>query len=313
MGRRKKTAVAEVGIRGLKPAEVAEPTMPPRLKELADQIEGDGGKVLCAYRDPWGGHWQLLAALPLEIVEPTPFQRDLSTTHVSRLAYVIEKLDRYLDPIVAVRAEDGRYWTPNGYHRTEAMKQLGASSIVAIVLPEKDVAYQILALNTEKAHNLKEKSLEAIRMAQDLARFDPRPEVEFALQFEEPYYLTLGFCYLEQPRFSGGAYQSLLRRIDQFLEVPLPEALEIRKARAQKLLQLDERVTEIVQALRAQGIESPYLKTYVVSRLSPLEARRRTTGDFDETIDAMLAAASKFDPSHVRLEDLVGLGGGFEE
>ncbi len=312
MGRKRKAAVAGIGVRGLKPAEVAEPVVPAELKEFADLIEQDGGKVLCTFRDPWGGHWQLLVALPLERVDPTPFQRDLSTSHVNRLAVVIEKLDRYLDPIIAVRTEDGRYWTPNGYHRTAAMKQLGATSILAIVLPEREIAYQILALNTEKAHNLKEKSLEAVRMAQDLAAFDPRPEVEFAVQFEEPYFLTLGFCYLDHARFSGGAYQSLLKRIDQFLEVPLPEALEVRKARAQKLLQLDERITAIVDALRAQGVESPYLKTYVVSRLSPLEPRKRSAADYDATMDRMLEAAHKFDPEHVRLDDLVGFSS-FEE
>ncbi len=308
----RKKAVAEVGTRGLKPAEVPV-QLPPELVGLAAQIEQDGGRVLCAYRDPWGGHMQLLAALPLDRVDPTPFQRDLSSAHVSRLALVIEKLDRFLDPIIAVRTDDGRYWTPNGYHRTAAMKQLGASSIVAIVLPERDIAYQILALNTEKAHNLKEKSLEVIRMARDLAHLDPRPEIEFSLQFEEAPFLTLGICYEQHARFSGGAYHSLLKRIDQFLELPLPEALELRERRAEKLLKLDEKVSEIVQALRDQGIESPYLKTYVVARLSPLPARRRTTADYDETIDAMLKAAAQFDPAHVRLEDLVGLAAGGSE
>ncbi len=310
MGRKK--ATVEVGTKGLKPVEIPV-QVPPELEGLATQIEQDGGRVLCAYRDPWGGHMQLLAALPLELVDPTPFQRDLSSAHVSRLALVIEKLDRFLDPIIAVRTDDGRYWTPNGYHRTAAMKQLGASSIVAIVLPDRDIAYQILALNTEKAHNLKEKSLEAIRMARDLARLDPRPEAEFALQFEEAPFLTLGICYEQHARFSGGAYHSLLKRIDQFLEVPLPEALEVREGRAKKLLALDERVNDLVQSLRAQGIDSPYLKTYVVARLSPLPPRRRTTADYDETIDAMLDAASKFDPGHVKLEDIVGLSHGVEE
>jgi ParB family chromosome partitioning protein len=49
---------------------------------LARTIEDDGGSVLATYRDPLGGHWQLLAGLPLDRVEPTPFQRDLSEAHV---------------------------------------------------------------------------------------------------------------------------------------------------------------------------------------------------------------------------------------
>ena len=45
------------------------------------------------------------------------------------------------------------------------MTQLGAKAITALVVPEPDVAHRILALNTEKAHNLKEKSLEVSRLA----------------------------------------------------------------------------------------------------------------------------------------------------
>ena len=47
------------------------------------------------------------------------------------------------------------------------------------------LAYRILALNTEKAHNLKERALEAVRMEQGLAEVDPeRPETDYALELE---------------------------------------------------------------------------------------------------------------------------------
>lgn len=77
-------------------------------------------------------------------------------------------MGRFLDPIIVVRAQKASeetvtYWTPNGHHRLSAMKTLGTKSITAIVGPEASAAYQILALNTEKAHNLREKSLEVIR------------------------------------------------------------------------------------------------------------------------------------------------------
>ena len=55
------------------------------------------------------------------------------------------------------------------------MKTLGAKSIVAIVVPEASTAYQILALNTEKAHNLRERALEVIRMYQELATCSTTP------------------------------------------------------------------------------------------------------------------------------------------
>ena len=57
------------------------------------------------------------------------------------------------------------------------MRRLGAKSITALVVPDREVAWQILALNTEKAHNLKERSLEVIRIYRGLVdEDDSRPE-----------------------------------------------------------------------------------------------------------------------------------------
>ena len=76
----------------------------------------------------------------------------------------IEKVGRFLDPLVLIRQDDG-YWTPNGNHRLQAMRKLGTKTIVGLLVADPDVAFKIVALNTEKAHNVKEKSLEMIRMA----------------------------------------------------------------------------------------------------------------------------------------------------
>src|SRR5512136_2882912 len=145
--RRKKTGAAPAS-RGLTAGQVAAANPPAKVESLRDEIEGDGGTFLGAYRDPIGGHWHVLAALPIAKVAPTPFQRDLSETHVERLAGVIDKLDRFVDPIVAVRGAEGGWWTPNGGHRLAAVRGLGGRSIVALVLPDPEVAFKILALNT---------------------------------------------------------------------------------------------------------------------------------------------------------------------
>src|SRR5690242_19460091 len=144
------------------------PTPPREVTALAEQVARDGGEALAVYRDPIGEHWQIFALLPLDLVEPTPYQRDLSRAHVKRLQEVVKRLDRFVDPIVAVSPRPGVYWTPNGNHRREVLAKLRAKQIPAILVPDADVAYQILALNTEKAHNLKEKSLEVIRMYRGL-------------------------------------------------------------------------------------------------------------------------------------------------
>src|SRR4051812_9621683 len=192
---KKKRAVADAGSRGLAARSLAAATPPASIAQLAQAIEEDGGAVLATYRDPLGSNWQILAALPIDRVEPTPFQRDLSEAHVGKVRNAIDKLGRYLDPVIVVPAMEGRYWSPNGYHRLSAMKELGARSIVALVIPEPEVAHHILLLNTEKAHNLREKALEISRLAESLAEIDDRPEREYELQFEEAALITLGFCY----------------------------------------------------------------------------------------------------------------------
>ena len=136
---------------------------------LAEQVERDGGRALAVYRDPVGEHWQIFCLLPLDKVEPTPYQRDLSPTHTKRLLEVVKKIDRFVDPIVVMSPRPGLYWTPNGNHRRAVLAKLKAEMIPAILVPEPEVAFQILALNTEKAHNLKEKALEVIRMYRGLA------------------------------------------------------------------------------------------------------------------------------------------------
>ena len=155
--------------RGLVAADVALPLDQPEIAELAAQIVAAGGAALGAYRDPLGGRPLLLASLPLDALQPTPFQRDLSPTHVKRLAAKIKEAGAFLDPLIVVRGADGALWTPNGRHRLAAAKVLGLRQITALVSPDESLAYRILALNTEKAHNLKDRSLEVIRMARSLA------------------------------------------------------------------------------------------------------------------------------------------------
>ncbi len=302
--RKKKGALS---IEGLSAVEVTAEPSPPEIEGMGRLIRESGGGVVGTYRDPVGGHWHLIASLPIDKVEPTPFQRDLSKTHVERLGSVIGRMGRFLDPIIVVRAASGVFWTPNGHHRLAAMRQLGARSILAVVVPELAVAYQILAMNTEKGHNLREKALEVIRMARSLAELDPasgRIEKDCALEFEEPAYLTLGVAYEKRGRLSGGAYHPVLKRVEQFLESPLPQALEVRAARADKLLALDDLVAAAVAALKDRGFTSPYLKAFVVARLNPLRFRKGATMSADEALDAMAAAAQKFDAEKVKVGDL---------
>ena len=314
--RRRQPAHASTGLTAIELQAAAPPN---DVAELHRAIEGDSGKVLAIYREPYGGRWVLLVALPIELVEPTPFQRNLSDMHVRKLELVIGKVGRFLDPIIAVRAPKGdqvaKYWTPNGNHRLSAMKTLGARSIVAIVVPEAAAAYQILAMNTEKAHNLREKSLEVIRMYKELARLDDATEETYALEFEEPTFITLGLCYEERPRFSGGAYHPVLKRVDEFLKKPMRASIELRRARAKTLLALDDQIVKQVEALKAKGLTSPYLKSFVVARVNPIRFRPKDAVplSFDEAFDRMAIATTKFNPEKIKMEDVARSGGTADE
>jgi ParB family chromosome partitioning protein len=300
---------------GLAPRDLVAPAPPETIRELEKAIENDGGSVIGAYREPYAGQWLVIAGLPIGQVEPTPYQRNLSDAHVRKLERVIAKLGRFLDPIIVVRQQsrsaETRYWTPNGNHRLSAMRTLGAQSIVGLVVPEASVAYRILALNTEKAHNLRERALEVIRMYQELATVDGMTEESYALEFEEAALVTLGLCYLERPRFSGGAYHPILRRADEFVKKSLADALPIRRQRAARLIALDDLVVEKVEALKARGLTSPYLKSFVVARINPLRFRPADAAplDFDEVLKRMRDSATKLNVEKVKIEDLAKSAG----
>jgi ParB family chromosome partitioning protein len=303
--RRKKVAA---GTKGLSAPETTGGEAPAIVQETSDAITAAGGVLIGRYRDPFNGHWLTLASLPIEKVEPTPYQRDPSDAHVKKLAAAIERVDRYLDPIVAVKSPTG-FWTPNGSHRLHAMKLIGAKAITALVVPEPEVAFQILALNVEKAHNLKERSLEVIRMERALAKEGGGKETEYAALLEEPAFATLGAAYEKRPRLSGGAYNSVLRRIDEFFDTPMEKALARREERGKEILDLDDLVTAAVEGLKKAGLQSPYLRNLVVARVNPIRFAKDGDFDFDDVIGKMKASASKFDPSKVRKEDLASVGG----
>lgn len=195
------------------------------------------------------------------------------------------------------------------------MRTLGAKSIIAIVVPEPSAAYQILALNTEKAHNLREKAVEVIRMYKELAQLDEATEETYALEFEEPAFITLGFCYEERPRFNGGAYHPVLKPVEEFLKQPMQGGLTTRQQRAKTVLELDDLIVKQVEALKAKGLTSPYRKSFVVARVNPIRFRLKDAPalSFDEALDRMTQAATKFNPDKIKMDDLAKSGGAPDE
>jgi len=305
--------------RGLAAADVPIRTDDPAVADVAALVIQAGGAPLGAYREPLGGRAIMLASLPLAAVQPTPFQRDLSPTHVKRLASKIDETGAFLDPLIVVRGEDGRLWTPNGRHRLAAAKVLGLKQITALISPDESLAYRILALNTEKAHNLKDRSLEVIRMARNLVKKQTQSrESQLSAEFEAPELLTLGAVYEQAPRFAGGAYSSFLKKVDRFSDRPLATSLRERDGYAARLLEIDAQVKRIITELTARGFKSPYLRNYVVARINPVrfhKAKKPETKPpmpIAQALTRMAAAAKKFDVKSVSNSEIawVAIGAG---
>jgi ParB family transcriptional regulator, chromosome partitioning protein len=278
---------------------------PAAVRELAQQVEADGGQALATYREPVGDHWQIFCLLPRDKVQPTPYQRDLSPTHAKKLQDVIKKIDRFVDPIVVVSPRPGLYWTPNGHHRLKALEKLKAGWAPAVLIPEADVAFQILALNTEKAHNLKEKSLEVIRMYRGLTEDAPKKgEEDFTFQFEAPHFVTLGIVYEENRRFAGGAFAPILKRVDKFLTGSFAKTLPIREERAALVKAADAALTAVVAALKKKGLNHPYVKNYVLARTTPLSRQRKTVPSFDQALAKLIANVEAFDIGAVKYDEI---------
>ncbi len=301
---------AKAGTRGLAPAESRLESLPDDAATVRDRVEAEGGLVVGAYNDPLGKNALLLAILPIGRIEPTPFQRDLSQTHYRRLADVLDRTGMFLDPVIAVTAPKEGFWTPNGRHRLEAMRRLGAKSITALVVPKREIAWQILALNTEKAHNLRERSLEVIRIYRGLMDEDAkRPESGFAFYLEEASFVTLGVCYEKNGKFAGGSYNPIVRRLTKFSDELLSKAIRDHEKHASMLMDLDERVAAVVAKLKERGFVSPYLRAFVVGRVNPLRWIQGEPPPLEEVLKTMRDRAAKFNTERIKQEDLAQTGG----
>src|SRR5438445_4989233 len=274
-------------------------------RALVEQVERDGGHVLSVYQEPIGEHWQLFVLVPRAKVVASPYQRDVSPTHVKRLTEAVKRIDRFVDPILVVSPEAGVYWTPNGNHRRTALDKLKADYVPAILVPEPEVAFQVLPLNTEKAHNLKEKSLEVIRMYRALAEQQPSStEDDWALQFESAHFVTLGLLYEQNKRFAGGAFAPILRRVDKFLKGGLRRGLVDRTERADMARAADEGLALGVHRVKKRGSNHPYVKNYLLARTTPLTRARKTLPSFEQTFKKLKDNLDEFDVSRVRYDEI---------
>src|SRR6202171_3382210 len=285
---RRRPRKAKPGTKGLEPAECRLEQPQGSATEAADAVEKAGGCVVGLYKEPLGGHQSLLSILPIDKIEPTPFQRDLSDAHHKRLADVISKTGLFLDPVIAVVAPGGGFWTPNGRHRLEAMRRLGAKSITALVVAEREVVRSYRGLVDEES---------------------TRPESGFAFYLDQAALVTLGVCYERVKRFGGGAYHPILRRLEDFSADTLRSALKHHERRASMVLDLEEKVAAVVKKLKERGLVSPYLRSFVVARINPLRWIKGEPPPLEDVLKTMRERVAKFNVEKIKPQDLAGAAG----
>ena len=127
--------------------------------------------------------------------------------------------------------------------------------------------------------------------------------------FEESALVTLGVCYERVPRFGGGAYHSILRRLEEFSSDPLRSALKVHEKRATMVLDLEERVAAVVKKLKERGLVSPYLRSFVVARINPLRGIKDERPPLEDVFKTMRERATKFNVERIKPQDLAGAAG----
>jgi ParB family transcriptional regulator, chromosome partitioning protein len=160
-------------------------------------------------------------------------------------------------------------------------------------------------------YNFKERSLEVIRIYRGLLDEDDKlPEAGFAFYLEDPALVTLGVCYEKNPRFAGGAYHPVLRRVETFSDAPIGDAIEGHEKLAALTLEVEEKVAAAIAKLREKGLMSPYLRSFVVARINPLRWIQGELPPAEKVLTQMRDRAAKFNADKVRQEDLARMGGG---
>jgi len=239
---------------------------------------------IAEFQEPLLGHTLEIEMVPTEDLEVIEIQRKPSQYHVKRLADSIRKLG-FLVPVIGIR-RDGRIVIIDGQHRYLAARELGIQELPVIIVPEK-LAFDLMELNVEKQMSLREKAYVALNVYRWWRDVDPeRKEADLELRdaIESIHYVTLGLAYEKAPKLFGSAYESILHRVDRWLDLPLNEALSVREKRAELVLEVEGLVREAVAKLQELGMNHPFLPRAVVSFANPIGRKRIIEESYEEVM-----------------------------
>jgi ParB family chromosome partitioning protein len=258
--------------------------MPRKKSSIGQEIE---------FVEPYHHQSLKFKILPIEKLTVISHQRKPSTYHIKHLSNSIERIG-FIVPIIVVESDDGNYKIIDGQHRYLAAQELGIRELPAIVVPQK-LTQLMMNLNIEKELNIREKSYVAINIYRQ--HFEMKPEMiesdpEIIDSIEQAYCVTLGIGYEKQEKLAGSSFESILKKCDFFLDEKLSDALKIREARAEKVLQANFLVKEIAQKLKEMGKWHPYVYQQIISYANPYK-RKRLPVEFDDLFAVIIENLEK--------------------
>jgi ParB family chromosome partitioning protein len=240
-------------------------------------------------KDPYKGNELIIKMVPIENLEVISHQRKPSQYHVKHLINSMERIGFLVPVIVVPTKEKDKYVIIDGQHRFLAAKDLGIRELPVIQVPER-LAQLMMNFNIEKELNIREKAYVAIAVYREYLQ--ERPEMmesdpELVDSIEQAYYVTLGIAYEKTEKLSGSSFESILKKCDFFLDLKLPEALEVRQKRVEKVLIANSLVRDIAQKIKEMGKWHPYLYAQIISWANPYKRKRLPT-EFDDLFDEII-------------------------
>lgn len=242
------------------------------------------------FKDPYKGNEMIIKLVPIDKLEVISHQRKPSQYHVKHLINSMERIG-FLVPVIVVEhpEEKDKFMIIDGQHRFLAAKELGIKELPVIIVPQR-LAQLMMNFNIEKELNIREKAYVAIAVYREY--LETRPDMlesdpEIVDSIEQAYYVTLGIAYEKAEKLSGSSFESILKKCDFFLDMKLPEALEVREKRAEKVLIANGLVRDIAQKIKEMGKWHPYVYAQIISWANPYK-RKRLPVEFDDLFDEII-------------------------
>jgi ParB family chromosome partitioning protein len=258
------------------------------------------GEDIITYKEPISGKTLEFKILKIDEIDIHSYERSISEEHLRKLMTAISKVGVYLDPITVFKDKSGKYYVLNGQHRLLAMKKLGFEEIPAIIFDDPEIAKNIIALNTEKAPDIRDMAKESKTIYMEYVENFPDEPESVAGRYIEAYYVTCGFAYEKMERFGGSVFESLMKKVDLFTEERFADAVKMREERAERLITLYQKIIELEKQLKEQDIWHPFIRKEIFSHINPYKRLRVIPDTFDEVVDKLMTNLENLDVESFR-------------